>query len=210
MPHCDREYPKACPQRPARAILGVRFQNVPRFIAFLRAVNVGGRTVRMDQLKGIFGSLGFSSVATFLASGNVVFDSPVGDTEELRRVIETGLRESLGFSVPAILRTASELQKVAEYEAFSKAKLETAAALNVAFLLSAPGEEAVSRLMRLSSEIDDFHVNRREVYWLCRVKQSDSSFSNAVLEKAIGGTSTLRTLSTVRKLAAKSLGSKEA
>jgi uncharacterized protein (DUF1697 family) len=163
----------------------------------------------MDQLKGIFGSLGFSSVATFLASGNVVFDSPVGDTEELRRVIETGLRESLGFSVPAILRTAAALQRVAVHEAFSKAKLETATALNVGFLHGAPGEEAVSRLMRLRSEIDDFHVNEREVYWLCRVKQSDSSFSNAVLEKAIGSTSTLRTLSTVKKIAAKFFGSEE-
>ncbi len=40
--------------------------------------------------------------------------------------------------------------------------------------------------MALKTDIDDFHVQGREVYWLCRRKQSESTFSNAMLEKAIG------------------------
>jgi uncharacterized protein (DUF1697 family) len=46
-----------------------------RFIAFLRAINVGGHTVKMDDLRQLFEALGFSGVETFIASGNVVFET---------------------------------------------------------------------------------------------------------------------------------------
>jgi uncharacterized protein (DUF1697 family) len=57
--------------------------------------------------------------------------------------------------------------------------------------------------MALKTDIDDFHVHGREIYWLCRKKQSESTFSNAVLEKTIGRRSTLRGVDTVKKMAAK-------
>jgi len=57
--------------------------------------------------------------------------------------------------------------------------------------------------MALKSDIDDFHIHGREVYWLCLKKQSESKFSNAVLEKTLGRKSTLRGLNTVKKMAEK-------
>ena len=49
---------------------------MPRYIAFLRAINVGGHnTVKMDFLRQLFESLGFSNVETFIASGNIVFET---------------------------------------------------------------------------------------------------------------------------------------
>ena len=57
-----------------------------RFIAFLRAMNVGGgRTVKMQSLRQVFESLGFSKVATFIASGNVVFETTKKKTKRLER-----------------------------------------------------------------------------------------------------------------------------
>jgi uncharacterized protein (DUF1697 family) len=58
-------------------------------------------------------------------------------------------------------------------------------------------------LVALQTEIDDFHVHGREVYWLCRKKQSESTFSNAVLEKTLRRQATLRGAATVQKMAAK-------
>jgi hypothetical protein len=55
----------------------------------------------------------------------------------------------------------------------------------------------------LKTGIDDFHLNEREVYWLCKVKQSESKFSNAVFERATGARVTFRGVSTIAKLAAK-------
>ena len=65
---------------------------MPTFAAFLRAINVGGHTVRMDALRRAFESLRFSSVETFIASGNVVFDTSITDTARLTATIERKLR----------------------------------------------------------------------------------------------------------------------
>jgi uncharacterized protein (DUF1697 family) len=68
-----------------------------RFIAFLRAINVGGgRTVKMQSLREVFESLGFSRVATFIASGNVVFETTTKKTKTLESKIERALKEALG------------------------------------------------------------------------------------------------------------------
>jgi uncharacterized protein (DUF1697 family) len=55
----------------------------------------------------------------------------------------------------------------------------------------------------LTTDIDDFAIHKRQVYWLCRKKQSESTISNALLEKTLGVQSTLRGINTVRKLAAR-------
>jgi hypothetical protein len=57
--------------------------------------------------------------------------------------------------------------------------------------------------MTFRSEVDDFHVHGREVYWLCRTKMSESAFSGALLEKAMGMTATIRNATTAEKLVAK-------
>ncbi len=174
-----------------------------RFIAFLRAINVGGHTVRMEELRRLFEGLGLKEVETFIASGNVIFAAPPEDAGYLERLIAARLQEVLGYPVSTFIRSAAELGALAAYRPFPQPVLEAAAAHNVAFLAEPPLEPAVQRLLALRSPIDDFHVHGREVYWLCQVKQSQSTFSNAVLEKALGMPATLRQLSTLQKMAEK-------
>lgn len=174
-----------------------------KYIAFLRAINVGGHTVKMDHLRDIFESLGFSNVETFIASGNVIFETKSKDAPALERKIEKRLKDLLGFDAAAFIRSDSELAGIADYQPFPTPQMESAAALNVAFLHETLDEKAKRSLMALKSDIDDFHTHGREVYWLCRKKQSDSKFSNAVLEKILSRKSTLRGLNTVRKMAEK-------
>lgn len=174
-----------------------------KFIAFLRAINVGGHTVKMDHLREIFESFGFTNVETFIASGNVIFETNSKDVEALVKKIEKELKQTLGFEVATFLRSDSELTAIADYKPFSKPQMDSATALNVAFLSKPPDDKSRKLLMALRSDIDDFHVHGREVYWLCLKKQSDSKFSNAVLEKTLGRKSTLRGFNTVRKMAEK-------
>jgi uncharacterized protein (DUF1697 family) len=174
-----------------------------RFIAFLRAINVGGHAVKMDHLRQLFESLGLAGVETFIASGNVVFEASPGDARTLEKKIEDRLREALGYEVATFIRTNKELEAIAAYMPFSPADLETAAAFNIAFLHDPLDEPSKQKLMALKTEIDDFHVHEREVYWLCHKKQSESTFSNAVLEKKLGRRSTLRGANTVKKMAEK-------
>lgn len=175
---------------------------MPRYIAFLRAINVGGHhAVKMDFLRRLFASLGLANVETFIASGNVVFETTAQNSQALKSKIENALRDALGYEVAVFIRTDAELVAVANYEPFSRADLEGAVALNIAFLADAPDDQSSRKLLALRTEIDDLHLHGREVYWLCR--QSGSKMTNAVLEKALGQQSTLRGAKTVRKMAAK-------
>jgi uncharacterized protein (DUF1697 family) len=172
-----------------------------RYIAFLRAINVGGHVVKMDLLRGLFESLGFSNVETFIASGNVLFETNLNSNPEKK--IESKLRAALGYDVATFIRTDAELKAVANYKAFAQSQLEAATAFNVAFLKESLDDNSNQKVMALRTDIDDFHVHERELYWLCQKKQSDSTFSNAVLEKTLGKPSTIRGVNTIQKIAAK-------
>ncbi|MGA7932132.1 MAG: DUF1697 domain-containing protein [Kovacikia sp.] len=174
-----------------------------RYIAFLRAINVGGRSVKMERLRQLFESFGFSHVETFIASGNVIFKSPSQDTKTLEKTIANQLQEALQFEVATFIRTAVELVEITDYKPFQDADMSSAMALNIAFLTQPIEAEAQQRLMALRTEIDDFHIHQRQIYWLCRKKQSESSFSNGVLEKTLKQQATLRSFNTIKKLAAK-------
>lgn len=177
---------------------------MPRYIAFLRAINVGGHTVKMDHLRRLFEALGFSNVETFIASGNVIFDTATTDPRTLEQQIEGHLLASLGYTVTTFLRTPSEVAAIAHYQPFPTADLAgDGHMLYIAFLTTAPSQAAHDRLMTFRNDVDDFHVQKREVYWLARQRMQASTFSGALLEKTLGLPATLRNVTTVRKLAAK-------
>jgi uncharacterized protein (DUF1697 family) len=173
-----------------------------RYIAFLRAINVGGHTVKMDYLRRLFEEMDFTHVETFIASGNVVFDSNATNLASLEKKIARHLHKELGYEVATFIRTPIELAAIAAYQPFPKPAFESAAAFNIAFLAEPPCAAATQKLLALKTDIDDFHVHSREVYWLCRMKQSESKFSNVVLEKTLGQPSTLRGIKTIVKMAA--------
>ena len=170
-----------------------------KYIAFLRAINVGGHNVKMDELKKHFEALGFSNVETFIASGNVIFETSAKDTAKLEKKIESKLLETLKYEVTTFLRTPGEVADVAKYKPF-KTKGE---ALNVACIAEPLDKAAAKKLMTYKNEIDDFHVHGREVYWLCQIKQSESKFSNAAFEKIIGRRATFRGINTIQRMAEK-------
>jgi uncharacterized protein (DUF1697 family) len=175
-------------------------------VAFLRAINVGGRTVRMDTLREVFGATGFSNIATFIASGNVIFESRAADRAKLEARIAAALEKALGYEVATFVRTADEVAAVAAYRSFPARAIAEAAALNVGFVAEPLGAAAKRALASCASDIDAFHTHGREVYWLCAKKQSGSKFSNAVFERALRMRATFRGINTVRKLAAKHCG----
>jgi uncharacterized protein (DUF1697 family) len=177
---------------------------MPKYVAFLRAINVGGHTVKMDYLRGLFEVLGFTKVETFIASGNVIFDSPSRSTTALERKIEASLQQTLGYAVATFIRSTSELADVASYKPFPDAKLNAAGnSLYIGFMAASPSDAAKQKLLALGLKMNDFHLYGREVYWLLQTKLSQSEFSGARLEKILGMQATLRNATTVKKLAAK-------
>jgi uncharacterized protein (DUF1697 family) len=175
-----------------------------RYVAFLRAINVGGHVVKMDRLKTLFVDAGFTGVETFIASGNVMFDvGPGKKAPALERTIETMLHDALGYEVATFIRTCAELRNIATHKAFPAAAIERSLAFNVAFLGQPLDAKARKSLMALTTRLDDLHLNGREIYWLSRARQSESFISNAVFEKTLGCRSTVRGITTIRKMAEK-------
>lgn len=172
-------------------------------MAFLRAINVGGRTVQMTVLRDLFIRLGFANVETFIASGNVIFETKSTLIPAIERRIETEIATELGYEVTTFVRTVEDVAAVANHEAFLPEEAAAGAAFNIAFTKPAIPEAAREALAALGTGVDRFHVRGAEVYWLCQVKQSESKFTNAVLEKVAGVRSTIRTLGTIQKIAEK-------
>ena len=172
-----------------------------KHVALLRAINVGGHMVKMDQLRSPFEALSFQQVSTFIASGNILFTAGRAGSPGLERKIEQHLEGALGFAVATFLRTPAELAAIVEREAFPATTVQKAHALWIAFLKAPPTAEARDRVMALACETDDFRVHGREIHWLRRATSSEAIVSGAALEKALGAPMTARNITTVRKLA---------
>ena len=176
---------------------------MPRYVALLRAINVGGRVVKMEPLRKLFRELGFAKVETFIASGNVIFET-AQSAKALEEKIERHLHAALGYEVRTFVRSDEELALIASYRAFSKEETEAeSAVVYVAFLKTKPPRAAIEALTSQPGAVDEFKIRDREIYWLCRKSFSDSEFSGARLEKMLGMRMTVRNSTTVRKLAAK-------
>jgi uncharacterized protein (DUF1697 family) len=173
-----------------------------RYVAFLRAINVGGRTVKMDHLRELFSALKLRNVETFIASGNVLFDAPASDVGALEAKIEKHLEKALGYDVPTFLRTPEELRALAEHDAFPDSTGKEHARY-VGFLKAKPPAAALASLAALGDPQHLFQVIDREVHWLARVSMADSKISNISFDKALKMPVTFRNITTIRKLAAK-------
>lgn len=175
-----------------------------RFVAFLRAINVGGHTVKMDRLRALFADAGYSDVATFIASGNVVFgadNAGAGDESGgLEARIERHLFEALGYDVATFIRPLPRLAGIAAAPPFGNGGTTDGGTLYIGFLKAAPEPAASAALSQLQSDTDDFVLRDRELYWLCRTRFSDSPVSGALLEKTLGTPLTLRNVKTLHRI----------
>lgn len=176
---------------------------MPRYVAFLRAVNVGGRIVKMDELRGHFEDAGFSDVDTFIASGNVIFSTAAKPAATIESTIEKHLEKSLGYEVPTFVRTLAEVTSACERLPFTD-KAVTAAGACIVGLLKPPVDTAAeARLNALEPAVSTFKVLGHELYWLSKVRQGESKLTPGKIEKALGGSTTMRSITSIRKLAAK-------
>lgn len=171
-------------------------------IALLRALNVGGHIVKMETLRAYFVDLGFTNVRSFIASGNVIFDAP-GQPAVLERRIEKHLAEVLGYEVDAFLRSLAELQAVdSDVEKRFGRHLANGSHLYVGFLKELPAPSQQRQVEALSNDVDVMSFGLRELYWLCHQSMATTTVTGPRLAKALGGSTTTRNITSLRKLIA--------
>lgn len=174
-----------------------------RYVAFLRAINVGGRVVKMDALRRLFTSMGFDDVATFITSGNVIFGSSVRNTASLESKIEAALERELGYPVATFVRSTSELAVLAQHPLVSGAAVPPGASQFVIFLRNTLSKTEVRGVLAFRNDMNDFQVHGREVLWTVRGSLLESGIPTAALDKATKAPGTMRNANTVRRLVAK-------
>lgn len=175
---------------------------MPRYFAFLRAINVGGHTVTMARLRELFEAEKLTQVTTYLAAGNIAFETRSTAPAALEQRLARRLEQALGYPVATFLRTEAELVAAHGYQPYTQRQLTAAHTLCIGFMATAPGSAARAALVPLCSEVDQYHLHGRELYHLCSRGLSESLVTGKQLEKALGTPVTMRNMKTITKLVA--------
>ncbi len=176
-----------------------------RYLAFLRGMNLGRRRVPMSRLKSLIEELGFREVATFIASGNVLFSTKAAEHGRLEARIAAHLGTSLGYPVDTFIRTAEQVAAIARSKPFPEDGQE-GITIHVGFWSRDVTPDFARQLTAVRTDVDEFRVEAREYYWLCRVRTSDSKVWTRPEIRALKfPTDTMRNMSSIRKLAARHL-----
>jgi len=172
-------------------------------IALLRAVNVGGRSLAMGDLRHMLGDLGLGDPRTLLQSGNAVFAvGAKASMQALEKKLETQVRKRFGHDIAFMLRTASAWSAIIACNPFADAAKRDPAHLLVMVLKAAPTATAVETLRAAYDGPESIHVAGREAYLVYPDGIGRSRLTNALLERKLGVAGTARNWNTVLKLAA--------
>lgn len=166
-------------------------------------MNLGKRRVAMARLKELFEEIGLAKVETFIASGNVLFSSKAKDVSKLETRIAGRLEESLGYRVDTFVRHAKEVVAIGKARAFSEEGNE-GITVHVGFLHDKLPADIGRKLTALQTDEDEFRVNGKDYYWLCRVRVSQSKVWSSREMRALKlPSSSMRNMTSLRKLIAK-------
>jgi uncharacterized protein (DUF1697 family) len=168
------------------------------YAALLRAVNVGGRKVPMQDLKALFEDQGHERVVTYIQSGNVVFDGK-GTAATIARELSAAIEAAFGLKTPVVLRSKAQLEKVIDTSPYAKPGV-AGTGLHVVFLGDRPTAKAIGTLDPDRSPPDEFTVIGKEIYILAPNGVGRSKLTIDWFEKRLGTVGTQRNWNTVNKL----------
>ena len=167
----------------------------------LRGINVGGhKKVPMERLRAMFEKLGFEQVATYIQSGNVVFDAAKHSPLDLSKKIEEKILAEFGFPASVITRTGGELGKAIQNNPFLKESRTDPSKLFIAFLSQTPRVDAVKKLEALATTSEQLRYSGKETYLYYRDGMGRAKLTGSVLEKVLAVTATARNWNTVNQL----------
>jgi uncharacterized protein (DUF1697 family) len=172
------------------------------YVAFLRAVNVGGRKVEMARLRVELDGLGLGPVRTYIASGNVFFATTRKDRGKLRAEIEHRLAETFGFEIPTALYTLAEVEEAYAAAPFGTTKPEPHERFSLLFTTGRLDPQVLPQAGK-RGDWEVVGVHGTTAYVLYRVVDGKGPANPVpLLEKAFGVQGTGRFHHTVEKIIA--------
>ena len=173
---------------------------MPRHVAFLRAINTGGRRVTNAQLAQAVTAAGLTDVGTFLASGNVFYEAGPQDPAAEEELLEEALRTHLGFTSEAFVRTVQDLEAILAAEPFAATDVAAAATkVQIAFLREELDQTTSEAVHELATADDKLQVIGRELHWLPMTGVGRADLDWRRLDPLLG-VATVRSINTVRRI----------
>ena len=170
-----------------------------KYAAFLRGINVGGRTsIKMERLRETFGALGFVNVKTYIQSGNVVFETDEAGDRKLEEKIEQAVEKEF-FKTPVMVRSIDEIREAVENNPFANEEFEDKL-FHLVFLAEKLSDEKAELLLSHNRETEKFAVRGREVYCLLRNGVADSLLGKKFIDNKLKTPATARNWRTIRKI----------
>jgi uncharacterized protein (DUF1697 family) len=155
---------------------------VARFVAFLRAVNLGQRRVKMATVREVLSGLGLDDVDSFANSGNLLF-SATGRASDHQDAIRSALEKEFGLELTTFVRTARQVRSLATEKPFGPiARGHTHFALLTLTPLTAKEKKAVAAL---SNEHDEVVIRGRDVHWLIRSRSPETTLGPKKWQEAL-------------------------
>ncbi|AZN99524.1 DUF1697 domain-containing protein [Mesorhizobium sp. M9A.F.Ca.ET.002.03.1.2] len=150
------------------------------FVALFSGINVGGnRIVKMAQLRAFFEELGFSDVATYVQSGNVVFRSAKGDAATLTERLEAAFEKKWGFHSRIMVRDLGWFERLARENPYPEVAGEPTK-LHAFALERAPAADEIARLAEKCTGPERFEIRDDVLYLHAPEGLGKSVFANLI------------------------------
>lgn len=170
------------------------------YVVLLRGINVGGNnTIAMSQLKQLFESLDFSTVRTYINSGNVLFDTDTSDIVELVTRIEKAILKECGFPVRIIIRSAKSIKKLCKAIPTDWSN-DAIQKTDVLFLWDEVDSKKTLTLINVNPEVDTITYISGAIVWNVARTQYAKSGMHRFIGTAVYKHMTARNVNTVRKI----------
>ena len=169
---------------------------VPRYVAFLRGINLGSTNkISMPELRALATDLGYTDVATYINSGNLIFSSGK-KAAELEREISAAIKERFGTRTDVAVRTPAQLRNILAENPYPEGNPSQ---VTVAFLTKPAPPEAKENVAAVATDAEQFTFAGSEIY----VHYSNGMGRSKLAEKfssVIGVSATVRNINTVAKV----------
>lgn len=176
---------------------------MPVYLALFRGINVSGHNmIKMDSLKKLMEGEGYSKVATYIQSGNVVFETPETNSDKVGKALETLMYKEYGYDVIIFMLSKQEIEAAIKYNPYTGPEPEGQGTkkLFVTFLSAQPAREHLDRIQRYNRSDDVFKAVGNILYLKLSQSAADSKLTNVFIENKLNLKATTRNWNTTLKL----------
>jgi len=172
------------------------------YVAFLRGINVGGKNlIKMEGLRKVLESLGLRNVRSYIACGNVIFESIDHNSDSLGRKIEKKVEKELEQKLVVLLFKIAEIEEMLKRNPFKRIKANEDVMLCVALLAEEPSTKLSLPFVSAVEKLEVVEVRGRAAFVVAHRKKTGwFGFPNNFVEKQLGIRATTRQFTTLQRI----------